>query len=97
MRKTRVLWTLSLVSLWGTAALAQEGLLAPFVDQDVPLDAVASAPLFAQLTPPDPTDVRFRPGDTVSFNVAVWEGGHGERGGQKSVSFNWWKLTLLPR
>jgi hypothetical protein len=283
MWKTRVLWMLSLVILWGAGALAQEGLLAPFVDQDVPLDAVASAPLFAQVTPleipllpqiiavpngggtvphvsvramhngktlflqftwpdarpnselfkyeefsdavaiqfpimpgaeaspfmgdaqhpvniwqwkaaweadqwrlrdveqvypnrhvdfyfeevyiwdhdlkaaftpgraagnllsqsirhsavedlvafgfgtiqsqvrqdvrgaghwqdgrwivvmarelitPDPLDVPFQVGATVPFNVAVWDGGNGDRGGQKSVSFNWWKLTLLPR
>jgi hypothetical protein len=50
-----------------------------------------------ELKTPDPTDVQFQPGDTVSFNVAVWDGGNGDRGGQKSVSFNWWKLTLAPR
>jgi len=50
-----------------------------------------------ELTTPDPMDVQFRPGDTVSFNVAVWDGDHGDRGGQKSVTFSWWKLTLLPR
>jgi len=48
------------------------------------------------LTTPDPDDVQFRPGETVPFNIAVWDGGNGDRGGQKSVSLNWWKLTLTP-
>jgi len=49
------------------------------------------------LTTPDPFDVQLRPGDSVLFNIAVWEGSNGDRGGQKSVSFEWWKLALLPR
>ncbi|MBI3326897.1 MAG: hypothetical protein HYZ81_09365 [Nitrospinae bacterium] len=49
------------------------------------------------LTTPDVNDVQFEVGQTVPFNVAVWDGGNGDRGGQKSISFNWWKLTLLPR
>lgn len=50
-----------------------------------------------ELKTPDPNDVQFHGGETVLFNIAVWDGGSGDRGGQKSVSFNWWKLTLLPR
>jgi complex iron-sulfur molybdoenzyme family reductase subunit gamma len=49
------------------------------------------------LTTSDPTDVQFRVGETVLFNVAVWEGSNGDRGGQKSVSLDWWKLALLSR
>jgi hypothetical protein len=49
------------------------------------------------LTTPDRHDGQFRPGKTVLFNVAVWDGGNGDRGGQKSVSLNWWKMTLQPR
>ena len=49
------------------------------------------------LTTPDVSDVQFQPGGTVSFNVAVWDGGNRDRGGQKSLSFNWWKLTLQLR
>jgi hypothetical protein len=50
-----------------------------------------------ELTSPGAADVQFRPGETALFNVAVWDGGNQDRGGQKSVSLNWWKLTLQPR
>jgi hypothetical protein len=49
------------------------------------------------LTVPEPHSVQFQPGATAVFNVAVWDGGNSDRGGQKSVSLNWWKLTLQPR
>lgn len=49
------------------------------------------------LTTPDPNYVQFHPGETVLFNVALWDGGSGDRGSQKSVSLTWRALTLLPR
>lgn len=48
------------------------------------------------LTAPDPHSVQFHPGATAVFNVAVWDGGNSDRGAQKSVSLNWWNLTLSP-
>jgi len=37
-----------------------------------------------------------RPGETTGFAVAVWEGGHEERGGIKSFSGDWRELRLAP-
>jgi len=39
---------------------------------------------------------QLRPGGTTGFAVAVWEGGHGERGGIKSFSGDWRELRLAP-
>lgn len=39
---------------------------------------------------------QLRPGSGTGFAVAVWEGGHGERGGIKSFSGDWRELRLAP-
>lgn len=49
------------------------------------------------LTAPGPHSVQFHPGAATVFNIAVWDGGNSDRGGQKSVSLNWWRLTLPAR
>jgi DMSO reductase family type II enzyme heme b subunit len=40
--------------------------------------------------------VQVAAGQPVSFAVAVWEGGHGERGGIKAFSGQWRELVLAP-
>jgi DMSO reductase family type II enzyme heme b subunit len=40
--------------------------------------------------------VQLRPGQKTQFGVAVWEGGHGERGGIKAFSGEWRELSLEP-
>ncbi|MDQ7850792.1 MAG: ethylbenzene dehydrogenase-related protein [Armatimonadota bacterium] len=42
----------------------------------------------------DPADVQFLPGETVYVNFAVWDGGNGDRDGQKNVTLTWWPLRL---
>jgi DMSO reductase family type II enzyme heme b subunit len=37
-----------------------------------------------------------RPGETTGFAVAIWEGGHEERGGIKAFSGDWRELRLAP-
>lgn len=44
----------------------------------------------------DPADVQFRPGETVSVNFAVWDGGNRDRNGQKNVTLTWWPVRLQP-
>ena len=36
------------------------------------------------------------PKETLVRVIKAEDGGNGSRGGQKSVSLNWWKLTLRP-
>jgi hypothetical protein len=44
----------------------------------------------------DESDVQFAPGKPTLVNFAVWDGGHQQRNGQKSVTLTWWPLTLRP-
>ncbi|MDX1648769.1 MAG: ethylbenzene dehydrogenase-related protein [Myxococcota bacterium] len=48
-----------------------------------------------QVEAPEPV-VRLRPGARLPMGVAVWEGGHGERGGIKAFSPGWPQLELAP-
>ncbi len=42
----------------------------------------------------DPADVQFQPGETAYANFAIWDGGNGDRDGQKNVTLTWWPLRL---
>lgn len=45
----------------------------------------------------DEWDAQFRPGLETWLNVAVWDGGRGQRAGQKSISDRWHRLILERR
>lgn len=49
-----------------------------------------------QYQPIQEGDTRFVPGTSHFFNVAVWQGSKGERGGRKSVSMVWHPFKLEP-
>jgi hypothetical protein len=48
------------------------------------------------LVTPDEADVQFAAGAPALVNVAVWNGSHRERNGQKSVTLTWWPLQFSP-
>lgn len=45
----------------------------------------------------DRWDAQFRPGLRTWLNVVVWDGGRGERAGQKSISDRWHRLIFADR
>ena len=49
--------------------------------------------LSRELAPPDPCCVRFAAGKEVPVSFAVWDGGAGDRNGQKAVT-TWYRLVL---
>lgn len=50
-----------------------------------------------RLTTDDEWDAQFRPGLWTWMNVVVWDGGRGERAGQKSMSDRWHRLIFESR
>ena len=47
-----------------------------------------------RLSSGDPEGVSFKPGESTHLIAAVWDGGHGEVNGRKSVTLGWTPFTL---
>lgn len=50
--------------------------------------------IYRPLETSDENDVKFTPGMSTFFNMAVWNGNEGDRNGQKSVSIRWRPLKI---